>query len=234
MPKLGKRLRQAYEGHSRFEAQKLESAVEFVKQNAKTKFDETVDVAINLELDTRKADQNVRGMIELPHGIGKVFRIAVFAKGEQAKKAKEAGADIVGDEDLVESIQKGEINFDRCVATPDMMPLVGRLGKILGPKGIMPNPKLGTVTVNVAEAVKSLKSGAVEFRAEKNGIIHAGIGKTSFSKEKLVGNLMALFDAVIKAKPAGAKGRYIKKINLSSTMGPSVRVDLQGIDGSAS
>ncbi len=186
---------------------------------------------MNLGVDPRHADQMVRGVVQLPAGTGKEVRVAVFARGEKADQAKEAGADIVGAEDLVEQIQKGEINFDRAIATPDMMPLVGRLGKILGPRGLMPNPKVGTVTPNVAEAVKAAKAGSVEFRVEKAGIVHAGVGKASFSEDRLEENIKAFVDAVLKAKPEGAKGAYVKKVSLSSTMGPGVQVDLGSITG---
>ena len=204
----------------------LDEAVKLVKSNARAKFDETIDLAINLGVDPRHADQVVRGMIELPHGTGKSVRVAVFARGDKAEEAKKAGADIVGAEDLMETIQKGEMDFDRCIATPDMMPIVGRLGKVLGPKGLMPNPKLGTVTADVAAAVSSAKAGSIEFRAEKTGIVHAGVGKASFSEAQLVENIAAFFAAIQKARPSGAKGTYIQKIALSSTMGPAVKLDL--------
>ena len=220
MADRGKRLAALYQSFDAQKAYPLEEAVRIVKQNAKAKFDETVEIAMNLGIDPRHADQNVRGMTSLPHGTGKTLRVAVFAKG-----AKAAGADVVGAEDLAEQVQAGKMDFDRCIATPDMMALVGRLGKLLGPRGLMPNPKLGTVTMDVKGAVKAAKAGQVEFRAEKAGIVHAGIGKASFPAEKLAENARAFIDAIAKAKPAGAKGTYIKKIALSSTMGPGVKVD---------
>ncbi|MDW8444883.1 MAG: 50S ribosomal protein L1 [Acetobacteraceae bacterium] len=223
--KAGKRLASLYASFDRSKAYPLEEAVRLVKQNARAKFDETIEIAMNLGIDPRHADQAVRGMTVLPHGTGKTLRVAVFAKGAKAEEAKAAGADIVGAEDLAEAVQGGKIEFDRCIATPDMMALVGRLGKILGPRGLMPNPKLGTVTMDVKGAVQAAKGGQVEFRAEKAGIVHAGIGKASFPEEKLVENARAFIDAIIKAKPSGAKGTYVKKISLSSTMGPGVRVD---------
>jgi large subunit ribosomal protein L1 len=204
----------------------LDQALAFAKQYASSKFDETIEVAMNLNVDPRKADQNVRGMVALPHGTGKTVRVAVFARGDKAEQAKAAGADKVGAEDLMEEILKGVVDFDRCIATPDMMAIVGRLGKVLGPKGLMPNPKLGTVTPNVADAVTAAKAGQVEYRAEKAGIIHAGIGKASFAEAALRENFQALLSAVQKAKPADIKGSYIKKISLSSTMGPGIKVDL--------
>jgi large subunit ribosomal protein L1 len=204
----------------------LAEAVKLVKGNAKAKFDETIEIAMNLGIDPRHADQAVRGVVQMPNGTGKTVRIGVFAKGDKADEARAAGADIVGAEDLAEKVQAGEINFDRCIATPDMMMLVGRLGKVLGPRGLMPNPKLGTVTPNVGEAVKAAKGGAVEFRAEKAGIIHAGVGKASFTEQALVENVQAFIDSITKAKPSGAKGTYIQKVSLSSTMGPGVKIDL--------
>jgi len=204
----------------------VDEAISLVKQNATAKFDETVEIAMNLGIDPRHADQAVRGVVQMPNGTGKDVRIAVFAKGDKAEEALAAGADIVGAEDLAERIQGGEIDFDRCIATPDMMMLVGRLGKVLGPRGLMPNPKLGTVTPNVGEAVKAAKGGAVEFRAEKAGIIHAGIGKASFTEEALVENAQAFIGSITRAKPTGAKGTYIQKVSLSSTMGPGVKVDV--------
>ncbi len=204
----------------------LADAIALVKQNAKAKFDETVEIAMNLGIDPRHADQMVRGLVSLPHGTGKVLRIAVFARGAKAEEAQAAGADVVGAEDLAEKVQAGEINFDRCVATPDMMALVGRLGKILGPRGLMPNPRLGTVTMDVRGAIEAAKAGQVEFRAEKAGIVHAGIGKASFPAERLLENARAFADAIIKAKPAGAKGTYLQKAAVSSTMGAGVRVDV--------
>ena len=204
----------------------LPEAVKLVKANATAKFDETIEISMNLGIDPRHADQAVRGVVQMPNGTGKTVRIAVFAKGDKADEALAAGADIVGADDLAEKIQAGQIDFDRCIATPDMMMLVGRLGKVLGPRGLMPNPKLGTVTPNVGEAVKAAKGGAVEFRAEKAGIIHAGIGKASFTEQALVENAQAFIGSISRAKPAGAKGTYIQKVSLSSTMGPGVKVDL--------
>ncbi len=209
----------------------LPEAVALIKSNAKAKFDETVEFSMNLGIDPRHADQMVRGLISLPNGTGKTLRIGVFARNVKAAEATEAGADVVGAEDLAEKVQAGDIQFDRCIATPDMMALVGRLGKILGPRGLMPNPKLGTVTMNVKDAVTAAKSGQVEFRAEKAGIIHAGIGKASFEDDKLVQNIRALVDAVQKAKPTGAKGTYLQKAALSSTMGPGIRVDVASLAG---
>ena len=203
----------------------VDEALSLVKQNATTKFDETVEVALNLGVDPRHADQMVRGVVNLPKGSGKTVRVAVFAKGAKADEAKAAGADVVGAEDLMETIQGGTIDFDRVIATPDMMPLVGRLGKVLGPRGLMPNPKIGTVTMDVTGAVKGAKGGSVEFRVEKAGILQAGVGKASFSEEKLVENIKALADAVSKAKPAGSKGTYIQRVAVSSTMGPGVKVE---------
>jgi large subunit ribosomal protein L1 len=207
----------------------LSEAVKKVKENATAKFDETVEIVIALNLDTRKGDQTLRGAVSLPHGTGKTLRVAVFAKADKADEAKKAGADVVGAEDLMEAIQKGDMNFDRCIATPDMMGLVGRVGKILGPKGLMPNPKLGTVTTDVGKAVKAAKGGQVEFRAEKAGIVHAGVGKASFDAKKLEENVRAFYDAIVKAKPAGAKGKYVNKVSMSSTMGRGVKVDLSSL-----
>ena len=204
----------------------IAEAVKVVKGNAKAKFDETIELSMNLGVDPRHADQNVRGVIDLPNGTGKTIRVGVFAKGDKADEAKAAGADVVGAEDLAEQVQKGEINFDRCIATPDMMPVVGRLGKILGPRGMMPNPKLGSVTQDVAQAIQSAKGGQVEYRVEKAGIVHAGVGKASFSEEALLENIRTLVGAVNKARPSGAKGTYIKRISLSSTMGPGVTLDI--------
>ena len=226
MAKLGKRTRAAREAVSGKENLPVEEAVSLVKSNASAKFDETVEVAMNLGVDPRHADQMVRGVVSLPNGTGKETRVAVFARGAKADEAKEAGADIVGAEDLMETIQGGTIEFDRCIATPDMMPIVGRLGKILGPRNLMPNPKVGTVTMDVAQAVQDAKGGQVQFKAEKAGVVHSGIGKASFDQDKLAENLRAFVDAVAKAKPSGAKGTYIKKISLSSTMGPGVSVDV--------
>jgi large subunit ribosomal protein L1 len=207
----------------------VDEAIALAKTNATAKFDETIEVALNLGVDPRHADQMVRGVVTLPKGTGKTVRVGVFAKGAKADEAREAGADVVGAEDLMETIQGGTIDFDRCIATPDMMGLVGRLGKVLGPKGLMPNPKLGTVTMNVAEAVKAAKGGQVEYRVEKAGIIHSGIGKASFPAEDLRANFDALVDAVVKAKPSGAKGKYLKKVAVSSSMGPGVKVDVAEI-----
>jgi large subunit ribosomal protein L1 len=207
----------------------VDEAIALIKSNATSKFDETVEVAMNLGVDPRHADQMVRGVVTLPKGTGKTVRVGVFARGAKADEAKEAGADIVGAEDLLEICQSGKIEFERCIATPDMMGLVGRLGKVLGPKGLMPNPKLGTVTMDVAEAVKAAKGGQVEYRVEKAGIIHSGIGKASFAAEDLRANFDALVDAVMKAKPSGAKGKYVKKVAISSTMGPGVKIDVAEI-----
>ncbi len=226
---IGKRLAAAEKTVDRVQAYELGKAVELVKSNAKAKFDETIEISMNLNIDTRKADQNLRGTVLLPNGTGKTLRVAVFARGDKAKDAEAAGADIVGAEELAEKIQGGTIEFDRCIATPDMMALVGRLGKILGPRGLMPNPKLGTVTPNVAEAVKAAKGGQVEFRAEKAGIVHAGVGKASFEADKLAENVKAFVAAINRAKPSGAKGTYIKKVSLSSTMGPGLRLDLSSL-----
>lgn len=231
--KAGKRISKAREGIDRKKTYGLGEAVKIVKDRASAKFDETIEVAIALGVDPRHADQMVRGVVALPNGSGRTVRVAVFAKGDKADAAKAAGADIVGAEDLAEIVQNGKIEFDRCIATPDMMPLVGRLGKVLGPRGLMPNPKVGTVTPDVAEAVKAAKGGAVEFRVEKAGIVHAGVGKASFSEDQIEGNVRALIDAVQKAKPAGAKGTYIKRIAISSTMGPGVKVEPQSIAAGA-
>ena len=225
MAKNGKRISQAREGIDRGVAISLDDAVKAVKARATAKFDETVEVAINLGVDPRHADQMVRGVCNLPNGTGRSVRVAVFARGPKADEAKAAGADVVGAEDLVEIVQGGKIDFDRCIATPDMMPLVGRLGKVLGPRGMMPNPKVGTVTMDVAAAVGAAKGGAVEFRVEKAGIIHAGVGKASFGEQALVENIKAFVDSVVKARPAGAKGTYLKRVSISSTMGPGVKVD---------
>jgi large subunit ribosomal protein L1 len=229
MAHRGKRITALYQSFDPQKAYPLDEAVRIVKRNAKAKFDETVEIAMNLGIDPRHADQNVRGMTSLPNGTGKTLRVAVFAKGAKAEEAKAAGADVVGAEDLAEAVQAGKIDFDRCIATPDMMALVGRLGKVLGPRGLMPNPKLGTVTMDVKGAVQAAKAGQVEFRAEKAGIVHAGIGKASFPEEKLAENARAFIDAIAKAKPPGAKGTYIKKIALSSTMGPGVKVDIASL-----
>ena len=229
MAKTGKRLKKAYEGIDPTVARPLEDALKLIKERASAKFDETVEVAMNLNLDPRKPDQNLRGAVMLPHGTGKTVRVAVFARGDRAKEAETAGADIVGAEDLAEKIQAGQIDFDRAIATPDMMSLVGRLGKILGPRGLMPNPRLGTVTQNVTEAVQAAKGGQVEFRAEKAGIVHAGVGKASFTDKALADNVRALVGAITRGKPSGVRGTYIKKVAVSSTMGPGVRVELSGL-----
>jgi large subunit ribosomal protein L1 len=225
----GKRLRAAEAKVDREKAYPLADAVALVKQTASAKFDETVEVALNLGVDPRHADQMVRGTVDLPHGTGKAVRVAVFAKGAKAEEAKAAGADVVGAEDLAEAIQGGEINFDRCIATPDMMPVVGRLGRILGPRGLMPNPKLGTVTPNVGQAVRAAKAGQVQFRVEKAGIVHGGIGKASFDQALLVENIKAFVDAVNRARPSGAKGTYMKRVAISSTMGPGVHVEVASL-----
>jgi large subunit ribosomal protein L1 len=225
MANIGKRLTKANEGIDRKKLYGLDDAVKMVKSRATAKFDETIEVALNLGVDPRHADQMVRGVVSLPNGTGKTVRVAVFAKDAKAEEAKKAGADIVGAEDLMEEVLKGNINFDRCIATPDMMPIVGRLGKILGPRNLMPNPKVGTVTPDVAGAVKAAKGGAVEFRVEKAGILHAGVGKASFTEDALLQNIKAFADAVNKAKPSGAKGTYIKRVAVSSTQGPGVHVD---------
>src|SRR3546814_4680302 len=225
MATKGKRLAGAYTGIDRDGVYPMAEAIKLVKAKASAKFDETVEIAMNLGVDPRHSDQMVRGVVSLPHGTGKTVRVAVFAKDAKAEEAQAAGADIVGADDLMEQIQNGQINFDRVIATPDMMGVVGRLGKILGPRGLMPNPKLGTVTANVAEAVRAAKAGQVEFRAEKAGLVHAGIGKASFSEDALLANVSAFVEAIQRAKPAGAKGTYIKRVSVSSTMGPGVKVD---------
>jgi large subunit ribosomal protein L1 len=229
MAQLGKRLKQAYDGINPANFYDIKDAVKLVKSRSKAKFDETIEIAMNLAVDPRKSDQNLRGTVMLPHGTGKNLRVAVFARGDRAKEAEAAGADLVGAEDLAEKVQAGTIDFDRCIATPDMMAIVGRLGKVLGPRGLMPNPKLGTVTANVAEAVKAAKGGQVEFRAEKAGIVHAGIGKVSFSEEALVENVRAFVGAISRSKPTGVKGTYIKKVSLSSTMGPGLKLEVSSI-----
>ncbi len=229
MAKLSKRLRAAYGDIDKMKEYGLTEAVKTVRDNAKAKFDETVEIAMNLGVDSRHADQQVRGTVQLPNGTGKTVRVAVFARDDKVDEAKSAGADIVGAEDLVEAIQKGEINFDRCIASPDMMAVVGKVARILGPKGLMPNPKVGTVTVNVGDAVKSAKAGEVEYRVEKSGIVHVGVGKVSFTEEKIAENIRALVTAIKNAKPEGAKGTYIKKVSLSSTMGVGIRLDLADI-----
>ena len=231
MAKLGKRTRAAREAFAGKAGLSVEDAVTLVKGSAKAKFDETIEVAINLGVDPRHADQMVRGVVSLPNGTGKTVRVAVFARGPKAEEATAAGADIVGAEDLMQAIQGGEINFDRCIATPDMMPIVGRLGKILGPRNLMPNPKVGTVTMDVTTAVANAKGGEVQFKVEKAGVIHAGVGKASFTPEALTQNVRAIVDAVSKAKPSGAKGTYMKKVCLSSTMGPGVSLDLASATG---
>ncbi len=229
MAKHGKRLRNAYEKVDRETHYDLGDAIGLIKGADATKFDQTVEIALNLGVDPRHADQMVRGMVSLPHGTGKEVRIAVFAKGDKAEAAKEAGADIVGAEDLMEQVQKGQIDFDRCIATPDMMAVVGRLGKILGPRGLMPNPKLGTVTMDVAAAVTAAKAGQVEFRVEKAGIVHGGVGKLSFSESVLAENVRAFIGAVMKAKPSGSKGTYLKRVSLSSSMGPGLKLNVASV-----
>ena len=229
----GKRIAKAREGIDRNKLYPLTEAVALIKERASAKFDESVELAMNLGVDPRHADQMVRGVVQLPSGSGKSVRVAVFAKGDKAEEAKKAGADIVGAEDLVEKVNGGEIDFDRCIATPDMMPLVGRLGKVLGPRGLMPNPKVGTVTPDVAAAVAASKGGAVEFRVEKAGIIHAGVGKASFAPNALEANIRAIADAVMKAKPSGAKGTYVKRVAISSTMGPGVKIDPASLSAEA-
>ena len=231
MPQPGKRLRKASEGIDRTKSYGLADAVKIIKSGAKAKFDETIEIAMNLGIDPRHADQMVRGVVELPNGTGKTLRVAVFARGDKADVARAAGADIVGAEDLAEKINAGEINFDRCIATPDMMGIVGRLGKVLGPRGLMPNPKLGTVTPDVAAAIRAAKAGQVEFRAEKAGIVHAGIGKASFSEQAIVENVKAFVGAISRAKPTGAKGTFIEKVSISSTMGPGVKLDVATLQG---
>src|SRR5215212_1758734 len=231
MAKKGKRLRAALGSVDRQRLYPLGEAVAAVKAHATAKFDETVEVALNLGVDPRHADKMVRGTVNLPHGTGKTLRVAVFAKGDRADEARAAGADLVGAEDLAEQVQGGQIDFDRCIATPDLMPLVGRLGRILGPRGLMPNPKLGTVTPNVREAVEAAKGGQVQFKVEKAGIVHAGVGKASFGADQLVANVKAFVDAINKAKPSGAKGTYLKRANISSTMGPGVKVDVPSMLG---
>jgi len=226
MAKHGKRLRSAYENVNVETPYDLDEAVKLIKDSATAKFDETVEVALNLGVDPRHADQMVRGVVALPHGTGKQVRVAVFAKGDKASEAEAAGADIVGADDLMGNIQKGQIDFDRCIATPDMMAVVGRLGKILGPRGLMPNPKLGTVTMDVAQAVKAAKAGQVEFRVEKAGLIHGGVGKVSFTNDALVDNVRTFVNAVVKAKPSGAKGTYLKNASLSCTMGPGLKLNV--------
>ncbi|MDZ3836937.1 MAG: 50S ribosomal protein L1 [Rhodospirillales bacterium] len=231
MAKKSKRLRSAYDGIEPDASYDLADAIELIRERASAKFDETIEVALGLGVDPRHADQMVRGVVSMPHGTGKTLRVAVFAKGDKAAEATAAGADVVGAEDLMQQIQGGEINFDRCIATPDMMGIVGRLGKILGPRGLMPNPKLGTVTQDVAGAVSAAKAGQVEFRVEKAGIIHGGVGKASFPAEKIDANVRAFVDAVIKAKPSGVKGTYLQRAAISSTMGPGIKVNIASIAG---
>jgi large subunit ribosomal protein L1 len=233
MSKPGKRYKSASASVDRETLYSVEDAVKLVKNGAKAKFDETIEIAMNLGVDPRHADQMVRGVCALPHGSGRKLRVGVFAKGAKAEEAKKAGADVVGAEDLVEQVQKGVIDFDRAIATPDMMPLVGRLGKVLGPRGLMPNPKVGTVTADVGPAVRAAKGGAVEFRVEKAGLIHAGVGKASFTEEALVENIRAFADGVMKAKPSGAKGTFLKKVAVASTMGPGVKIEPASLVGGA-
>lgn len=231
MGNIGKRFKKASDGIDRNKLYNIAEAVKLVKAGATSKFDETVEIAINLGVDPKHADQMVRGVVALPNGTGKSVRVAVFAKGDKAEEARKAGADLVGDDDLAEKIQKGESGFDRCIATPDMMVTVGKLGKVLGPRGLMPNPKLGTVTNDVAKAVKDAKGGQIEFRAEKEGIVHAGIGKASFDEKALAENVSTFINAINKAKPSGVKGVYMKGISISSTMGPGVKIDMASTVG---
>ena len=233
MAAIGKRLKKAREGIDRTRLYPIADAIKLVKDRANSKFDETIEVAINLGVDPRHADQMVRGVVMLPNGTGRTLRVGVFARGAKADEAKAAGADVVGAEDLVEKVQGGTIEFDRCIATPDMMPLVGRLGKVLGPRGMMPNPKIGTVTMDVAGAVKAAKGGAVEFQTKKSPIIQAGVGKANFTDEALVENIRTFVDAVVKAKPAASKGAYVKKLSISSTMGPGLKLDLSSVTAAA-
>jgi large subunit ribosomal protein L1 len=225
MAHIAKRIKAIHEGLDPNKSYAIDEAVKLIKQRATAKFDETIEIAMNLGVDPRHADQMVRGVVNLPHGTGRTVRVAVFARAAKAEEAQAAGADVVGAEDLVEQVQAGNINFDRCIATPDMMGLVGRLGKVLGPRGLMPNPRVGTVTMDVGAAVKAAKGGAVEFRVEKAGIVQAGVGKASFAEDKLVENIKAFADAVNRAKPAGAKGTYVRKIAVSSTMGPGIKLE---------
>ena len=232
MTQHGKRIRKGREAVERTKLYKLDDAVKLVKTNANAKFDETVEIAINLGVDPKHADQMVRGVVNLPNGTGRTLRVAVFARGAKADEARAAGADVVGAEDLVATVQGGTIDFDRCIATPDMMPLVGRLGKVLGPRGLMPNPKVGTVTMDITAAVKASKGGAVEFRVEKAGIVQGSVGKASFGEDQLTQNIRAFVDAVTKAKPAGAKGNYVKKVSVTSTMGPGLKLDVSTLAAS--
>jgi len=227
MAVVGKRLRKVYEGVNRDNLYKVTEAIKVLMdtKNA-TKFDQTLDISMNLNVDVRKADQQVRGVVQLPHGTGKKVRVGVFCSPEKVEEAKKAGADVVGSEDLVEKVAKGEVDFDKCISTPDMMAKVGKLGKVLGPKGLMPNPKVGTVTMNIADAIKALKAGQLEYRTEKNGIVHAGVGKISFDEKKIEENLRAFTSAILKAKPSGVKGTYLKKVTISTTMGPGLKIDL--------
>lgn len=231
MGKVGKRLKGAYEAIDREAFYDVAEAVKMVKEQAQAKFDETVEISVNLAIDPRHADQMVRGVVTLPNGTGKSVRVAVFAKGDKAQEAADAGADVVGAEDLAEKVKKGEIDFDRCIATPDMMGVVGRLGKILGPRGLMPNPKLGTVTTEIAKTVQAVKGGQVEFRAEKAGIVHAGIGKASFTEQALVENVRAFYDVILRNKPSGSKGTYVKKVSISSTMGAGLKLEIASLSG---
>jgi len=226
---MSKRFKKAVEGIDTNKAYAVEEAVKLIKSRATAKFDETIELAINLGVDPRHADQMVRGVVSLPNGTGRSLRVAVFAKGAKADEARKAGADIVGAEELAETVAKGEVDFERCIATPDMMGVVGRLGKVLGPRGLMPNPKVGTVTMDVTQAIKDAKGGAVEFRVEKAGVVQAGVGKASFSEDAIVGNVKAFVDSVMKARPTGAKGTYMKKISISSTMGPGVKIALGSV-----
>ena len=229
MVKLSKRYKKALEGLNSEKSYVLKEAVHMLKAIASTKFDETIDIAMNLGIDPKQSDQQVRGVVSMPKGTGKKARVAVFAKDKKADEAKAAGADLVGSDDLAETVQKGEINFDRIIATPDMMAVVGKLGKVLGPKGLMPNPKLGSVTMDVGEAVKAIKNGQVEYKVEKAGIIHAGVGKVSFKEEDILENLVTFIDSVKKARPSGAKGQFIKTVHVSSTMGPSIEIDTNSL-----
>jgi len=230
MSKISKRYKKVSEGLTSESNFTLSEAVKLLKEKATVKFDETVDIAMNLGVDPKHSDQNVRGVVSMPKGTGKTARVAVFAKDKKAEEAKAAGADLVGADDLAEKVEKGEINFDRIIATPDMMAVVGKLGKVLGPRGLMPNPKLGSVTMDIEAAVKTIKSGQVEFKVEKAGIIHAGIGKASFKAEDLIENLSAFINSVNKAKPSGAKGQFIKKVSISSSMGPAIKIDLNSLE----